>query len=212
MINKKVIGVILMLILSTGFSSAQKEASRKYRHTWGVAGGIIGTIYLGDYTGDDNLFGEGSVMKPGIGIMVINRTCLLFESRFQYANGMMSSEMPGVSFESDYNAFALTAAINISNLLGKKRINRTLSIMLPVGLGFISYNSELTKVTGIEKKISDNSFFLTAGMEVYFNISDRFGWNICATANHPFSDKLDTYEGNKNDMFFNIFTGINFWF
>ncbi len=205
-IKSTIIVLFALFTLSTQTTVIAQTEEHAKNHPWSVGFDVGGSLYQGDFY-KDNFFWISSEneVRPSIDINITRSFGYIFETQAQFVLGNLCGVyVDGYKyFESKYTEFNIQGMLNVSNLFGNKRNDRLITLLFPVGIGMINYNSTLYEYDR-KTEVDNGSGMLPAlllGGRANIYVSPRWYIQMSSISRITFSDKLDTFERNKNDVY-----------
>jgi len=201
-----ILALFVILFLSAQTPATAQNEEPENNRPWSVGLNIGGSLYQGDFY-QDNFFWISSEneVRPSFDINVTRSFGYLFEAQAQFVLGNLCGVYVNGHkyFESKYTEFNIQGMLNVSNLFGNKRNDRLVTLLFPVGIGFINYNStlyEYDRKTEIDSGTGTLPALLLGG-RAHIYVSPRWYIQMSSISRITFSDQLDTFERNKNDVY-----------
>jgi len=205
-ITSFIIALFALFTVSMQSTAVAQTEEPENNRLWSVGVDVGGSLYQGDFY-QDNFFWLSSEneVRPSFDINVSRSFGYLFEAQAQFVIGNLCGVYVNGHkyFESKYTEFNIQGMLNVNNLFGNKRNDRLVTLMLPVGIGIINYNSTLYEYDR-KTEINNGSGTLPAlllGGRADIYVSPRWYIQMSSISRITFSDKLDTFELNKNDVY-----------
>ncbi len=209
----------LSMLSSSTIAQTNTPSFDKYNFIprWEVGANVGASLYLGDVASDGTYL-LGNVNEERIsGDMLLSRQfSYVFGVQVQFIVGKLAGNKPSIQryFESIYTEINLQAKVDICNLIGAKRTDRLFNVIVPIGVGFMNYNSilyEYDRKTEIDKGKGILPVLL-GGIQFQGNINEHWSINFSNTMRLTFSDDLDTMVSNDNDVYNYSSAGISYKF